>query len=141
MELSIIKQAKNKYAVINKFSEWPQFTNEEAHTLAIQISRNPSSSHTRKGKFSGNDNLRLNLLYRPEDFAKFPDIQIKLNKIFKLVMIATPNTHTVSQMSLILSLPGCSNQDKHTDFLNIQRKKILMNKDIPFFIIAPLHNE
>lgn len=104
-------QAKISYFVVPRPAGEIMFSHEK------EMMSNGARQLIKKGLRKQNDKFRIQLAYVPEEFNCLPCVQGKLNSLHQALWDFVPKTHRLSQMSILVSLPGCETQECHTDYL------------------------
>jgi len=131
---------KNKYHIIDFKKKDFLLNNEEMEIIKEKIINSKSTGEIKIGYKKKNDTKRLQLSYCSNEWKKYPEIQKKMNMAYIMINeFVCTDTHMCSPMTILLSLPGCKEQDCHMDYSNVTSDNI-NNIEIPYIIILPLHS-
>jgi hypothetical protein len=134
-----VRLTATRYSVIQSPCKHVTLTPEEESLMHLAIMKNRSTKTINNGLDDSNDKLRFQLAYDRADWETLPPIQKKLDQIVldmsNFISTIEESTHSLSVMSILLSLAGCGTQDVHSDY---QIQETHTKIEIPYIVLLPL---
>ena len=107
--------------------------------MHLAIMKNKGIKNINDGFNNNNDKLRFQLVYDRAQWKTYRTIQKKLDRIVlemsNFISTSEESTHSLSVMSILLSLAGCGTQDVHSDY---QIQETHTENEIPYIVLLPL---
>jgi hypothetical protein len=128
-----------RYSIIQSPCVDVTLTPEEESEMHLAIMKNKGTKNINDGFNNNNDKLRFQLVYDRAQWKTYRTIQKKLDRIVlemsNFISTSEESTHSLSVMSILLSLAGCGTQDVHSDY---QIQETHTENEIPYIVLLPL---